>query len=238
MELSDNGRALYDGFAEVFAQEAADSPYNAYYDRPAVLELLGDVRGRRVLDAGCGPGLYAAELLARGAEVIGFDQSGDMVHLARERLGPGTVVRRHDLDAPLDWLPDAEMDLVLLALVIHYLRDRVAALRELHRVLRPHGRLVISTSHPTADWLADGGSYFDARHVEEKWSCGMLHHFWRQPLQRWFNEFAAAGFVVERLIEHEPVEEMAHRYGEVYGKLSREPGFLAVRLAKALPSYG
>jgi ubiquinone/menaquinone biosynthesis C-methylase UbiE len=200
-----------------------------------VLELLGDVRGQRVLDAGCGPGLYAAELLARGAEVIGFDQSLDMVNLARHRLGPGVVVRHHDLDAPLNWLPDAQMDLAVAALVIHYVRDRVTALRELHRVLRPHGRLVLSTSHPTADWLADGGSYFDARYVEETWSCGLVHRFWRQPLQRWVDEFTAAGFVIERLVEHQPTPDMARRHSAEYGKLSCEPGFIAVRLARHHP---
>ncbi|WP_329431156.1 class I SAM-dependent methyltransferase (plasmid) [Streptosporangium sp. NBC_01495] len=159
-----------------------------------------------------------------------------MVNLARQRLGAGVVVRQHDLDAPLDWLPDAGMDLAVLALVIHYVRDRVAALRELHRVLRPHGRLVLSTSHPTADWLTDGGSYFDARYVEEKWSCGLVHRFWRQPLQQWINEFTAADFVIERLVEHQPTAEMARHHSAEYGKLLREPGFIAVRLTKAPPS--
>ncbi|MGW6412894.1 hypothetical protein ACWF95_37960 [Streptomyces vinaceus] len=49
------GEAPYDGFADTFAREAADSPYNALYDRPTVLELLGDVRGQYILDADCGP---------------------------------------------------------------------------------------------------------------------------------------------------------------------------------------
>ncbi|MFF1343955.1 methyltransferase domain-containing protein [Streptomyces sp. NPDC058290] len=78
----------YDGFADTFAREAAVSPYNARYGRPTVLGLLGDVSGLRVLDAGCGPGLYLSELAARGAEAVGIDQSADMVRLARERLGP------------------------------------------------------------------------------------------------------------------------------------------------------
>lgn len=225
-------RPAYDGFADTFAAEAAVSAYNAFYDRPTILGLLGDVRGRRVLDAGCGPGLYLAALVARGAEVIGFDQSADMVRHARERLGPAVEVRRHDLDDRLGWLPDAAVDFVLATLVIHYVQDRVAALRELHRVLAPTGRLVVSTSHPTADWLADGGSYFDARHAEETWTGGMLHHYWRQPLQMWVEEFTAGGFVIEQLVEHRPDPQMADRHPRAYAKLSREPGFIAFRLAK------
>lgn len=225
--------AAYDGFADTFAAEACASAYNACYDRPTVLPLLGEVRGKRVLDAGCGPGLYLAELIVRGAEVIGFDQSADMIAHARRRLGAGTDLRQHDLDQPLHWLPDASIDVILMALVLHYVHDRVAALGELHRVLRPHGRLVISTSHPTADWLADGCGYFDARYVEQQWSGAMTHRFWRQPLHAWCAEFTTAGFVIAQLVEHQPDQEMARRHPADHATLSREPGFIAFRLAKA-----
>jgi SAM-dependent methyltransferase len=176
--------------------------------------------------------LYLAELVARGAVALGFNQSADMVRCARARLGHAATIRRHDLDDPLGWMPDVDVDLVLATLVLHYVADRVAALRELHRVLVPDGRLVVSTSHPTADWLVDGGSYFEARRVEERWSCGLVHRYWRQPLQTWIEEFARAGFVLERLVEHRPVEEMAERRPAEYAKLVREPGFVAFSLAK------
>jgi len=87
-----------------YESHAAVSPYNALYDRPAVLNLLGDVGGRLILDAGCGPGLYAEELLARGAEVIAFDRSTGMIDLARTRLGERASLRVHDLAEPLDWI--------------------------------------------------------------------------------------------------------------------------------------
>ena len=60
---------LYDKFADAFLEHARDGFYNALYDRPACLELLGNVQGKQVLDAACGPGLYAAELSSRGAQV-------------------------------------------------------------------------------------------------------------------------------------------------------------------------
>ncbi len=61
----------YDVFADEFLDHAHDGFYNAHYDRPACLELLGEVAGRSVLDVACGPGLYAEELVARGARVSG-----------------------------------------------------------------------------------------------------------------------------------------------------------------------
>ena len=75
--------SAYDQMADLYLQHAADSAYNAHYDRPAVLATLGPVAGLDVLDAACGPGLYTRELLARGARVTGFDASSAMVELAR-----------------------------------------------------------------------------------------------------------------------------------------------------------
>lgn len=223
--------APYDGYAEAFASAAEDNAYNAYYDRPTVLSLMGDVRSLDILDAGCGPGLYARELVTRGARVMGLDHSGDMVRVARSHLGKDAQVRQMDLAEPLD-LPDSSFDAALIALVVHYLPDRVAALRELRRVLRPGGFLVLSTSHPTADWRRDGGSYFEERHVDDQWDCGLLSRFWRQPLERWFDEFRAAGFLVDRLVETRPQESMRERHPDEYDLLNREPGFIAFRLVR------
>src|SRR5436305_9603637 len=64
---SDVGREpQYDVFADEFLDHARSGFYNAYYDRPACLALLGDVAGKQVLDAACGPGLYAGDLVRHG----------------------------------------------------------------------------------------------------------------------------------------------------------------------------
>ncbi|HEX3650075.1 MAG TPA: SAM-dependent methyltransferase, partial [Pseudonocardiaceae bacterium] len=59
----------YDSFAEAYTAENETSLINAYYARPAVLDLAGDVAGRRILDAGCGSGTVSSELRDRGAIV-------------------------------------------------------------------------------------------------------------------------------------------------------------------------
>ena len=222
----------YDDHAESYERHAAESPYNAWYDRPAMLDLLGDVDGLRVLDAGCGPGFYAEELIGRGAEVVAFDRSPAMVELAQARVGGGASIRVHDLAQPLDWLEDASFDAALMALVLHHVDDRVAALREIHRVLRPGGHLAISTHHPTADWLRLGGSYFDVEVVEETWSRGWTIRYWRMPLTVLCDDFVRAGFSIERLVEPRPAPGMAEVFPAHYEKLDREPGFINFRLIK------
>jgi SAM-dependent methyltransferase len=220
----------YDVFADEFLEHARDGFFNAHYDRPACLKLLGDVAGQHVLDAACGPGLYARELVRRGAHVTGFDQSLRMVELSRTRV-PEAEFRVHDLGDPISWLPDASVDLVLCALAIEYIDDRVAALRELRRVLRPGGALVLSRMHPTGDWLRHGGSYFETRTVTEVWSKGWKVHFWLNPLERTCEEIFEAGFLIERLQEPRPEPAAAAIDPEDYEKLSREPrGFMTFRL--------
>lgn len=219
----------YDVFADEFLEHARDGLFNAHYDRPACLALLGDVAGRTVLDAACGPGLYAGELIRRGAVVIGCDQSLRMVELAR-RQTPAADFRVHDLGEPLRWLPDDSVDLVLFALALEYLDDRVAALSEFRRVLRPDGALVLSRQHPTGDWLRHGGNYFEPRVIEETWSRGWQVRYWLAPLQQTCDELRTAGFLIERLTEPRPAPEAAAIDPDKYRQLTTEPtGFLAIR---------
>jgi predicted TPR repeat methyltransferase len=69
----------YDSLAEAYTAESDAGIQNAYYERPAILALAGDVIGRRILDAGCGSGPLFAALRDRGAIMTGFDSSPGML---------------------------------------------------------------------------------------------------------------------------------------------------------------
>ena len=224
----------YDLMGVSFQQHAADSAYNAHYDRPAVLAALGPVTGRQVLDAACGPGLYLRELLERGAEVTGFDASPVMVALARQQTLGRVRIDQVALDQPLPYR-DGAFDLIVCALAIHYARDRTAAFAEFCRVLRPGGAAVVSTQHPVMDWLRKGGSYFQTTLETDIWRIpagDQPVHFWRESLTTLCAAATSAGFLIEKLIEPRPAETMRERYPEDYAQLSREPGFLILRLLK------
>lgn len=224
---------LYESFAEEYEDHARDGAYNAYYDRPAVLELLGDVAGQRILDVGCGPGFYAEGLVSRGANVVGFDSSPTMVNLARQRVDDGAEFRVHDLAQPFSWLEGESIDAAVVALVIHYVDDRRQLFRELHRVLKPGGHVVVSTHHPTLDWLRTGGSYFAEGIIEERWSRGWDMRYWRMPLGVTADEMTDAGFLIERIVEPTAVPELAEVDPAEYQKLTTEPRFICFRLVKA-----
>ncbi len=222
----------YEGLAEAYETHAARSPHNALYDRPAVLALLGDVRGRRVLDAGCGPGFYLEALLARGAEVLGCDASPRMIALAKKRVGERARLWVQALEEPFAYVEDGSLDLVLSALVHHYLDDRVAFLKEARRMLKPGGALVLSTLHPMRVWHQQGGPYFVSAPFVERWRSGWKLRAWRVPLGQLTEEFAAAGFLIERLVEPKPHPRMQTLAPEVYARLMAEPRFILFRLLK------
>jgi len=105
---------------------------------PQLADLGGVERGQRALDVGCGPGALTGELVARlGPEAVAaVDPSEPFVIAARERH-PGVDVRR----AAAEELPfpDAEFDVALAQLVVHFMADPIAGLREMARVTRPGG---------------------------------------------------------------------------------------------------
>src|SRR5690349_15473973 len=89
--------ADYDEFAAAYSASNETNLFNAWYARPEMVRLAGDVAGLDVLDAGCGSGPLMQDLRARGATVSGFDLSAAMVELARRRLGDEVDLRVADL---------------------------------------------------------------------------------------------------------------------------------------------
>lgn len=219
----------YDAIADAYAARVPDAPYNAHYERPAMLALLPPLEGLRVLDAGCGSGIYAELLENRGARVTGVDESAEMIRHARRRLaGRGADLRVADLRAPLPF-PDASFDGIVSALVLHYLRDWSGPLAELRRVLRPDGWLAFSTHNPGAEAARLGPArYLDVEPVEEVWNRVGRVRFYRRPLSRIVNDLAAAGFAIERMEEPEPTRAFRELRPDDYARIVRHPDFLFI----------
>jgi arsenite methyltransferase len=114
--------------------------------RRLVREALAPQLGERILDVGCGPGFYAAELLERAGpegSVVGVDTSEAMLGVARGRTEGTASSDFRQGDATQLPVEDGEFDAALSVQVLEYVPDATAALRELHRALRPGGRVVV-----------------------------------------------------------------------------------------------
>jgi SAM-dependent methyltransferase len=225
----------YDAMARAYGQANAGG-VNAYYERPATIALLDKVAGRRVLEVGCGPGELTLWLADQGAAVTAMDVSPEMVRRARERTGGRAKVLLADLAEPLTFAADGSIDLVVASLVLHYVADWDPVLREFHRVLAPGGIVVFSTHHPAMDWqLHSPEDYFAVRQVTESWTLAggpFDVTFWRRPLTAMTAAIAAAGFVIDLLVEPEPVPQLRERDPEADARLRTKPAFLFFRLAK------
>ena len=225
----------YDAMSGAYRVNNEERAFNAYYERPATIALLGDVAGLRVLEAGCGPGVLTEWLADHGATVTAMDVSPEMVRLARDRVGDRALVRNADLAEPLD-IADSSIDLVVASLVLHYLADWDAPLAEFHRVLVPDGAVVFSTHHPAADWQEHSlDDYFATRQVTETWQLGTEAFevtFWRRPLTAITEAISRAGFVIDRMVEPEPRSELRQLDPGRYQQLRTSPAFLFFHLTK------
>ncbi len=139
----------------------------AYQFRPWTADILERAKpqpGERILDVACGTGIVArtvAHQLAGQATVVGVDISPAMIAVARAAAArEGVEVEWHEGNAIALPLPDAAFDLVLIQQGLQFFPDRVAALREVARVLDDGGRVVTATwteitNHPLIAALAE-----------------------------------------------------------------------------------
>lgn len=197
----------YNQWAESYATANAEGFFNTWYEKPAMLRLLGDVTGHRILDAGCGSGPTSVALIHRGAEVSGFDLSAAMIEIARRSL-PDADLRVHDLAEPLPW-KDATFDAAVASLVLHYLPDWSGPLTEFHRVLTPGGRLLVSVNHPGAFPIVyPDREYFGITEYTEDYDFAGISvelTFFHRPLSAMAESFAGAGFRIVGI--HEPAAD-------------------------------
>ena len=118
--------------------------FNEYLEMPAMIKALGNVRGKKLLDWGCGSGIYAKVLNRNGAIIKGFDISEEMIKIAKKdnpdldlRVGSGLKIPFNE-----------KFDIVFASLALHYLKDWNKAFKEVSRVLKKDGVFLFSDDNP------------------------------------------------------------------------------------------
>lgn len=185
------------------------------------LRLLGDLRGLRVLDIGCGGGENAISCARAGAEVTGVDISDVQLQAARnlaQRQGVA-VEWLHGESRLLEKWAGAPFDLVLAIQVLPYIEQPAALLATCRRLLRPGGRLVVSFDHPLRNCFWDREvnelspypvrSYFDTQPLYWSFATGVPMAAHHQPLSQWVGWVAAAGLHLQQLVEAAAPPEVA-----------------------------
>jgi ubiquinone/menaquinone biosynthesis C-methylase UbiE len=124
--------------------------YNEMLEMPTTLKILGNVKGKKILDIGCGTGIYAKILSRKGARVCGIDISEEMIKIAKKE-NPKIEFKIGDIEK----LPykNKEFDIILAALVLEYLPSWDRSLKEVRRVLKKNGIFVFSMGNPVINAL-------------------------------------------------------------------------------------
>jgi SAM-dependent methyltransferase len=170
---------------------------------PVLLRMLGDVRGRRVLDAGCGNGYLSRMLAGRGAEVVGVEPGRSMFDFAveKEREDPRGI---RYVQADLCALPDlgTAFEAVVASMVLPAVPDWRGAMRACVRALAPGGLFVFAVNHPCFErlwstWRAYG-EYHVSRYLTEYEIPGPSGVDFHRTLSAYLNEVADLGC---RLVE-------------------------------------
>jgi ubiquinone/menaquinone biosynthesis C-methylase UbiE len=216
---------------------------------PTLLDVIGDVRGLRILEIACGNGYLARHLAARGARsVAGIDASRPTIAraLARERSDPRGVRFQVGDASHLDRFAKGSIDLVVANMALMDIEDGAGTIREVARVLDPGGRFVFSISHPCFDtddrsmWVVERGispdgtfsdtvwrkvrGYRDEGKRPVPWDVPRARTVWTDAFHRTLSTYSrylrAAGLVISRLEEPAPLPEMLE--GSPQGKYIAE----------------
>jgi ubiquinone/menaquinone biosynthesis C-methylase UbiE len=159
------------------------------------------ILGNKVLDLGCGPGMYAWEMLQRGYEYWGVDISPHVIEEARfaARSTQGAS-RYHFMVGDIEHLdlPSASFDVVLAVWVLEYLDTDKRVIREMRRVLRPGGiAIVVLNNRRSYNWairklVLGMGKKLPAKHTEWRHSCQQFALRYHKPYE-FRMEMEAAG---------------------------------------------
>ncbi len=216
--------------------EALAAQYTSQGDRsrevllnPVLLDFLGSVENRRVLDAGCGEGYLSRILADKGAKVVAVDYSRKMLEIARERTPSDYAIEYYYGNCEnLDFLEDESFDIIVSNMVLQDLFDYEKAVTEMYRLLFKKGVFIFSILHPCFStpesrwiknekgeklyWKVD--KYFDEGAYEQPWppdvKNGVL--LFHRTLTSYFKTIKKVGFILEDLIEPKPSEDMIQKY--------------------------
>ncbi|MDA3648357.1 class I SAM-dependent methyltransferase [Saccharopolyspora indica] len=173
---------------------------------PVLLRLLGEVSGRRIMDAGCGNGYFSRMLAERGAHVTGVEPASSMVTYARDKeadLRQGITY----VEADLARLPDlgGPFDAVVCSMVLMAIPDWKPAMRACVESLRPGGLFVFAIVHPAFEqlwttWRAHG-EYRTGRYLQEYEIPGPVAPDFHRPISAYLNELTALGGHLREIAE-------------------------------------
>ncbi|WP_029270578.1 class I SAM-dependent methyltransferase [Virgibacillus alimentarius] len=219
----------WDRYAETYsaAHNEKGDIHKEIFLNPTLLSLMGTVKNKKVLDAGCGEGYFSRILAKSEANVTAIDYSEKMLEIAKERTPIDLRIDyKHGSCEDLNFLEDNSFDLIVSNMVIQDFANYEKAFQEMYRLLVNGGYFIFSILHPcfvtpesgwekTKDgeklhWNVD--KYFYEGVYEQRLGDKEKKLLFHRTLTSYVNNVIKAGFILEGLVEPKPSEDKLSKY--------------------------
>lgn len=224
-----------------------DNNYNDLLEQPAMAKLLPDIKGKSVLDLGCGYGHNCLDFVKRGAaRVVGIDISEKMLEVAKKESAHSKITYLNMSMTDISNL-DERFDLIYSSLAFHYVKDFDAFAKDIFSVLNVGGQLLFSQEHPIITATVDGNGHFNKDENGNRVSYTFSNyneqgerkiHWYVDGVVKYHRTFSGiinaltkAGFIIEEVCEPTP-EDWAIEKLPTIVKEYIKPNFLIVRARK------
>ena len=228
-------RKAYDANAEryLFTRSHPESLevgfQNREIEQPTMFSLIPkNLKGKKLLDLGCGPGIHLRKYYKRGAICSGVDLSSEMIRLAKKQnpkieLKVGSVYKIN--------FKTGSFDIITASFVMDHVSDLKKAVCEIKRVLKKGGLFIFSIPHPTSMMFRNSkgayvptNSYYDNT-VYYYNLAGAGHIFPDYPriLQEYFDIFLKNGFELVQFVENKPNSSWKRKYKKLYKNYLKMP---------------
>jgi ubiquinone/menaquinone biosynthesis C-methylase UbiE len=239
----------WDDAAEEFAGrfKRDEEFFHKHFINPTFHDLLGDVKGKSVLDLACGEGHFSRKLVeqAKGdIQITGIDASKKLIDIAEKKNEPFSHSIRFQVgDASrLDGLPSNSFDVAICNMALMFIKRFEETIQEVARVLKPQGHFIFSLLHPCfltpgSGWiLEDSPDKKKAKRIgwkTDNYHLGLVYHgvmvecdtketyYFCRTLEDYFRALRKSGFVVEDLREPLPPKELMERHPSFRGEEKR-----------------
>lgn len=205
----DSVKKIYKRFCEYYAGREKNNPNRRVLTK-TIHSMIIDVKGKNVLDAGCGAGEDSKILAKKGATVIGIDISPDMIKLAKKTCkSNGTKFYVRDMEKT--GFKSAKFDIILSILSLMYKRKIDGALSEFRRILKKNGEVVVVVPHPVRKMFKYTGNYFErGKHWERHGKMKYFNYY--RTMEDYINNVTSSGFILKEIKEIKSQVKKPTRY--------------------------
>lgn len=249
-ELDAIEQNIYDNtsfFDEYITLRESDENLNDLLEQPAMQKLLPNVKGKSVLDLGCGYGKNCLEFVKNGAsKVVGIDISQKMLEIAENEFANENITYKQMSMTDIDKL-NQHFDFMYSSLAFHYIEDYDAFCKLMYDNLNNGGCLLFSQEHPLNTSTFDGKGGYNKDENGNRVSYTFSNY--NQPGKReitWYvdgvikyhrtfsnliNGLVNAGFVIEQIVEPAPTEETIKKLPKIVKEFIK-PSFIIIKASK------